>query len=105
MKKEFTISYISEWDKNGTHYNQRINITTKTLDKLKDILQAESVNPRFYKDDKVKRTYLFQSFGIIENGNIFINLTQRDFFQRFIYSKLNLKRFLNRNTYFHLINN
>ena len=99
MKKEFTINYRKQWDKNGAVYNQTINITMETLDKLKDILQAETFNPTWNKNDNLKRLYLKNSFGEIKNGYVFINLTQRDFFNKYL--KLKLK---DRNTCFCIIN-
>ncbi len=98
MKKEFVINYQRQWDKDGTCYRQTINITRETLDKLKDILQAEVFLPRWNKDDYEKRLYLKNSFGKIENGFVFMNLTQRDFFNKYL--KLKLK---DRNTCFRVI--
>jgi len=45
MRKENSINYRSVWDKNGTHYNQTINIKRKTLEQLKDKIQCESISP------------------------------------------------------------
>lgn len=97
-KKEFTISYHKRYDDNGTVYNQTINITNDTFKRLKDIRQAEIVlKNTFIKDDLYKGYYLNQPLKKI--GNIvFLNLTQRDFFNKYL--KLDLK---DRNTCFCLI--
>jgi len=98
MKKEFVINYRKRFDKTGCVYNQTINITKNTLSKLKDILQCETVLPRYKKDDMVARRNLTTSFGAIENGYVYMNLTQREYFNQYL--KLNLK---NRNTTFCII--
>lgn len=97
MKKEFSINYQKHWDENGTCYSQTVNISRKTLDKLKDILQSKII----LNHKKVLTSDIFwlkSSFGEVENGLVFTNLTQRDFFNRYL--KLNLK---DRNTCFSLI--
>ena len=75
----------------------------ETLDKLKDILQAEVVFPRWAVDNPYKKLYLKSSFGRIENGFVFMNLTQKEFFYKFLKNKLK-KPLLDRNTYFYIIN-
>ena len=92
MKKEFTINYVPHWNKDGTYYDQTINIKTNTLRKLKDILQSEVTLPKYKKDDYLARLYLKNSFGNIENGFVFMNLTQRDFFNKFLKLKLHSYR-------------
>lgn len=91
-KKEFTVNYNKHWDKNGTCYTQGVNITKTTLSKLKDILQCEVVIK------KNKTGFLSETFGHIENGVVFMNLSQRDLFNKFL--KLPLK---DRNTCFIII--
>lgn len=96
MRKEFTINYRSQWDNNWTHYNQTINITRKTLDQLKDKIQAEVLCPS--NDDIYFKLYIKNSFWEIKNWFVFMNLTQRDFFNKTL--KLELK---DRNTCFYII--
>lgn len=100
MKKEFTINYFKQWDKDGTCYSQTINISTQTLNEMKGKLQTEVFKPKYHKgymagDLYYSWLYLKESFGAIENGLVFMNLTQRDFFNKYL--KLKLK---NRNTCF-----
>jgi hypothetical protein len=103
MKKEFIINFHRQWDDDGTCYSQTINITKETLDKLHDCLDAELAMPKYHKnvidgDDYSKQLYLKNSFRITENNFAFINLTQRDFFNKFLKLKL-----LDRNTCFKII--
>ena len=97
MKKEFSINYRKQRDKNGTVYNQTINITRETLDQLKDKIQMESIAPS--NDDIYFKSYIKNSFGKIENGYVFMNNTQRDYFNKSLKLKL-----LDRNTCFYIIN-
>ena len=107
MKKEFTINYQKQWSDDGTVYDQTINITTETFNKLLDILQAENTIIKIMHkeqnsidgDDCMKNLYLKTPLSYSENKiYVYMNLTQRDFFNKFL--KLKLK---DRNTCFCII--
>ena len=103
-KKEYAINYQKHWDQDGTCYRQTINITRRTLEKLKDILHSEICLPKNHNvnvlggEDYYKLLFLKKSFGEVKNGLVFTNLMQRDFFNRYL--KLKLK---DRNTCFCII--
>ncbi len=98
MRKEYTINYRETCcSETGTVYRQTINISRKTWDRLLDILRTELVNPCFKKEDYIARMYL--NSQIIKAHNVrFLNLTQRDFFNKYLKLKL-----LDRNTCLYLI--
>ena len=86
-KREFTINYQKKSDPSGTVYKQTINITENTFEDLQGKLQAELVLPRYKIDDYYARLYLKSPLERV--GNIvFINLTQRDFFNKYLKLKL-----------------
>jgi hypothetical protein len=104
MKKEFSVNYQKHWDKDGTVYDQTVNITRATLKVLCDLLQFECFKKKYHKpvvhgEDYYKWLYLKSSFGEVENGLVFMNLTQRDFFAK----HLQLNFLKNRNTCFYII--
>lgn len=97
MKKEFSINYLQRnCKKTGTSYDQTINITHHTREKLNNILISEEAN-KTEQEDCMFYAYLFTDME--REGNIvFMNLTQRNFFNRWL--KLPLK---GRNTCFCII--
>jgi hypothetical protein len=101
MKKEYTINYQKHWDKDGTCYSQTVNISQKTLERLKDNLQCHIVinsKKELVGDEHYKLLCLKECFGELVEGIVFMNLTQRDFFNKYL--KFNLK---DRNTCFCII--
>lgn len=106
MRKEFSVNYQKHWDKDGTVYDQTVNITRTTLKVLVDLLQFECSKKKYRPKDGVihgeayyKWLYLKSSFGEVENGLVFMNLTQRDFFAK----HLQLHFLKDRNTCFYVI--
>jgi len=94
-KKEFSINYISKWNTStGTHYNQTINLTHKTFDKLLDTLEVEKI---LNTKDSYYNSYLKTPL-IYEKNIVFMNLIQKNFFNKYL--KLKLK---DRNTCFCII--
>ena len=86
-KREFSINYQKKWKDNESCYRQTINITERTFENLQGKLQAELVLPRYKIDDYYTRLYLRSP--IERAGNIvFLNLTQRDFFNKYLKLKL-----------------
>lgn len=55
-KKEFSVSYNKKWDNDGTTYNQTINVTSETFDKLK-----KEISDEIKKDYPRKKEYVFTS--------------------------------------------
>jgi hypothetical protein len=104
MKNEYSISYQKHNDKDGTVYDQTINITMPTLRALCKLLQQECKKKKYHKPvicgkNYYKWLYLKSSFGEVENGFVFMNLTQRDFFKK----HLQLNSLKDRNTCFCII--
>jgi len=87
------VNFVERWDKDGTHYNQGINITRQEWHGLKMMLDARKNKPKDYY------TKLYLNSEINDTGNIvFINLTQRDFFAGYLDKYLS-RPLLDRNTY------
>ena len=99
--KEFKINYRKQYDQNKNVYCETINISKTTLNKLKHILQSEILLPKWNKDNYLTRLFLKKPFGKIENGYVFMNLTQKMFFNTYLKLKLNN----NKNTCFYIIEN
>ena len=97
MRKEKTINYFKIWSKTGTCYTQTINLKQKTFDKLRDCLRTELILKNWIDDNYYKEMYLKTPLEFNKKC-IFMNLTQRDFFNKYL--KLNLK---DRNTCFYII--
>jgi len=89
------INFIKRYSPDGTVYNQGVNITKKEYDQLLDCLECEKHNPT--NKDHYFQLYLKQPIRINKpwNNIIFTNLTQRDYFNKFLKAKL-----LDRNTCF-----
>jgi len=100
MKKEFTINYIKHWD-GDTCYTQTINITEHNLCFLKNELEKEVFKKKYQK--QVLSKDLQESFGEIKNGFVFMNRTQRDFFNKFLGLLTNSRRLKDRNTCFCIV--
>jgi len=101
MKKEFSINYRQiNCKKTGTSYTQTINISLHTYEKLQNILLSESVlrnEERAKQNNCMFYFYLFSDMPR-EWNIVFMNLTQKDFFNKWL--KLPLK---NGNTCFCII--
>jgi hypothetical protein len=106
MKKEFAISYQKNWDSLGTCYRQCVNLKRETFEKLKDNVLCEIalLQAKYKKEghiiypDNEKLMYLSVPLEKRQN-TVFMNLTQRDLFNKFLHLKL-----LDRNTMFYIIN-
>ena len=93
MKRK--INYVKHWAKDGTVYSQTVHITNKEYGQLIDNILAEQVNSS-QPDNYEYNLYLKQPVDR-QNNLVFINLTQRDFFNRYLKVKL-----LDRNTCFQI---
>ena len=85
IKKKRIINSVKMWDDDGTCYRQGVHITPNEYDRLRDILAAELVNPQ--NDDYYFNLYLKQPLDK-KNNIVFLNLTQRDFFNRWLKAPL-----------------
>jgi len=77
-----TVNYKEHWSKDGTHYNQTINITETNYKEIIKKLNRSKQGGYLHKDIRI-------SWRIA-----FLNLTQRDFFAKY----LDTRKLLNRNT-------
>lgn len=94
--KKNSISYFKHWASDGTVYGQTVNITPSDYDVLLQARDAELVlssKPDNYEYNLYIRQPLERKGSLV-----FINLTQRDFFNKFL--KLKLK---DRNTCFNIL--
>lgn len=85
------IDYKAKFAPDGTVYSQTITVANDEFNHLMDCLVAERVNTS-RPNDYEYNLYLKQRLNISTNI-IFLNLTQRDFFNSFLKVKL-----LDRNT-------
>ena len=86
-KREFSINYQKKWSDDGSCYRQTININCFTFGNLQAKLESEIKFPIYSKNNDYKILFLKQPLERV--GNIvFMNLTQRDFFNKYLKLKL-----------------
>ena len=90
---EYKVSYRSEWNKEGTHYNQRITIPMTALELclLNDDINIEFMRLKEQRD--LKAIY----FKPLFHGKNYITLSLRDYIVK-KYLNPNDKRIKDRNT-------
>ncbi len=89
----YLISYQKRWANDGTCYSQAIRITSEVYEHLLLALDAQKAIDAQNPMEDYERKMCLKSPLEKNNNIIFINLTQRDFFNRFLKAKL-----LDRNT-------
>lgn len=94
--KKNSISYFKHWASDGAAYSQTVNITPSDYDVLLQARDAELVNSS--KPDNYEYNLYIRQPLERKGSLVFINLTQRDFFNKFL--KLKLK---DRNTCFNIL--
>ena len=99
MKYEYTINHIAKFDRNGSVFRNTINIKESTFKKLKGRLNKYLGQQKFKHCPNTYENFWLSCPMERDRDIVFMNLTQRDFFNKILKLKLS-----DANTCFFILN-